>query len=175
VLFQADWTRGLTGWDGSTDWRVVDGILTNDGSSLRSIIRAPWTPSPTQDYAVEAEIRAIACSRTGPGTGFGVMYAETPRGPWFINLCSDEPSDPSRQGEWIMHRTVIRGNLISQFLNGQQRPIVTGVNAALETPHSERSVFQAVGLFSDRERVEVRSFRVLALTGTQPAAARAAS
>jgi hypothetical protein len=155
VLYRADWLRtGTRDWTGSRAWSVVDGTLVNDGSTPRSILRAPWKPSPDQDYAVEAELRGLGCTGTEAGSGYGVMYAETGDIPWFVNLCSG-------RDEWVTHRTVVKGNLISQYVDGIQRPIQTGNLVLWETTHSRRAQFSEVGLFSDRERVEVRSFTVL--------------
>jgi hypothetical protein len=162
VLFEANWDTTLRDWNPASDWRVINGILVNDGSRTQSIIRAPWTPGPDEDYAIEAELRSVDCRGRNAGEGFGVVYAITPQNPgWFVNQCSDDLISISRSGEWLLHRTEIRGNLINQCKNGVPSSIVTGSTASLQTPHSQRRSFQGVGLVSYNERIEVRSYRVV--------------
>jgi hypothetical protein len=160
VLFEADWAN-LAGWTLNSDWRVVNGMLVNDGTRPRSYAKAPWRPDATQDYAVEAELRATNCTRTEAGSGFGVVYGEAPSQPWWVNVCSDRADAPARQNQWFTHLTIVRGGLISQYINGEPRPIQTGTITLMETPHRQRAVFQGVGLMSDAQRIEVRSFRVV--------------
>lgn len=62
VLYQADWSQGLDGWVGGSQWKVLNGQLVNDGSDgecIQPTIVPPFQPS-TPDYAV-------------------VMQAQTPR------------------------------------------------------------------------------------------------
>jgi hypothetical protein len=160
--YSPDAETNFSGWATTAGWTVrEDGLLTNAGTQGRSYLRAPWQPQPGQDYAVEAEIRALGCTRTAAGSGFGVVYAETPGTLWWVNLCGDDPASPSRQGEWLTQRTEIRGNLINQCRDGAIQPIFTAGVAREQTSHSGRSQFSAIGLMSDLEHVEVRSFRVL--------------
>jgi hypothetical protein len=69
LLYQADWSQGLDGWQGSPQWKPVgDGSLGSDGSDRSNYnIWAPFHPS-TQNYAVVAQIQfAHSFSPSGEG------------------------------------------------------------------------------------------------------------
>jgi serine/threonine protein kinase len=58
LLYQADWSQGLDGWQGSPEWKPIgDGSLGSDGSDRSNYnIWAPFHPS-TPNYAVVAQIQ----------------------------------------------------------------------------------------------------------------------
>lgn len=68
VVCQADWSKGMDGWAGSSQWKVLNGKLLSDGmntgpginvapSGSDSII-SPCQPSTT-NYAVEAKMQIL--------------------------------------------------------------------------------------------------------------------
>src|SRR5215475_7938697 len=50
VLYQADWSQGLVGWQASEGWRVMNGILQSYGGSKLSIT-IPYEPT-VPNYAI---------------------------------------------------------------------------------------------------------------------------
>ncbi len=57
VLYQADWSRGLAGWQGTQGWKVVQGQLETD-SSGSATFTIPYRP-PVSDYAVEIRLQIV--------------------------------------------------------------------------------------------------------------------
>jgi len=59
--YTADWSKGLAGWAVSPNWTIVDGVLTNDGTSddARISATAPIDLSSVRDYVVEADIELV--------------------------------------------------------------------------------------------------------------------
>ncbi len=45
VIYLSDWSTGIDGWIGASDWSVESGYLVNDGSQLG---RDPWLEAPAQ-------------------------------------------------------------------------------------------------------------------------------
>lgn len=69
ILYQADWSKGMDGWAGSSDWKVSTekAMLLNDGSaSPCSAQPGPTIVAPYSvkiaDYAVEAKIQILRYS-----------------------------------------------------------------------------------------------------------------
>lgn len=94
VVCQADWSNGLNGWTGSSQWKVLNGKLLSDGmntgpginvapSGSDSITSSSCQP-PTPNYAVEAKMQILDnpnnCylairGRVQPaGTGYGGYF-----------------------------------------------------------------------------------------------------
>jgi len=61
VLFQADWSRGLGGWNATPGWSIVNGALRSDTGDARSVT-LPYQPS-TPDYAVEFTLQILDIPR----------------------------------------------------------------------------------------------------------------
>src|SRR6266852_2000459 len=55
VLYQADWSHGLSGWPGTHGWKVAQGQFVSD-SSGSAAFTIPYRLSVT-DYAVEIHIQ----------------------------------------------------------------------------------------------------------------------
>jgi hypothetical protein len=78
LLYQADWSSDLAGWNGTADWQTRDGQLINDGSNAihnlaEPTIVVPFDLSGIADYAVEAEVQ-LTKTVPAPGFGFFVRY-----------------------------------------------------------------------------------------------------
>ncbi len=70
-LYQANWSGGLNGWSGSSDWKTVNGMLINDGTARTHEtngttlpIFAPYRPH-SANYAVEAEMQFVSMGDQG--------------------------------------------------------------------------------------------------------------
>jgi len=168
VLYEADWSSGLNGWPGTCGWKVLNGMLLNDGScadasSWKTWIAAPYQPKDTADYAVEVEIQLV---RT-PGCGsFGIVVRAGYQGG--IHICPSprivltskddagiEARDFSSPGsEWHKYRIEARGNTFRFMIDGA---------IVVEASDNRYLSSGTVGLWSDRTQINVRSFRVSAL------------
>jgi hypothetical protein len=93
VVCQADWSHGLNGWTGSSQWKVLNGNLLSDGMNIgpginvaptgSDSIISPCQPS-TPNYAVEAKMQILDSpnncylairGRVQPaGTGYGGYF-----------------------------------------------------------------------------------------------------
>lgn len=63
MLYQADWSKGLAGWNATAGWSVVNGALQSDTGDKRSVT-IPYQPS-TQDYTVEFDLQVLDIPRDG--------------------------------------------------------------------------------------------------------------
>ena len=57
VLYQADWSHGLAGWQGVQGWKVVHGQLEANSSDPLTLT-IPYRPTVT-DYAVEIHLQIV--------------------------------------------------------------------------------------------------------------------
>ena len=57
VLYNANWSHGLSGWQGTRGWKVVNGQLEAD-SSGPNILAIPYRPT-VSDYAIEVRLRVV--------------------------------------------------------------------------------------------------------------------
>ena len=57
VLYAADWSHGLAGWQASAGWTVVNGALQSDEGDNRSVT-VPFQPA-VSDYAVEFQLQIV--------------------------------------------------------------------------------------------------------------------
>jgi hypothetical protein len=74
VLYSANWSSGVDGWSGGTEWKWVNGMLVNDGSddNTNADIGAPYT-IPTANYAVVASIQMTKPFTVGGVSVFGLV------------------------------------------------------------------------------------------------------
>jgi hypothetical protein len=63
LLYQADWSRGLAGWNASAGWSIVNGAPQSDTGNGRSLT-IPYQPS-TPDYTVEFDLQILAIPQDG--------------------------------------------------------------------------------------------------------------
>jgi hypothetical protein len=74
VLYQANWSSGLNGWVGESDWQSLNGTLVNTGQCCGdSTILAPYNPGVLglTDYAVQAQIQYV--SDPSGTSAFGIV------------------------------------------------------------------------------------------------------
>ena len=173
VFYQADWFMGLAGWSGGTDWRVLGGMLVNDGSRKDSYLVAPY-PAPGPDYAIEAEIQWLRGGKFGlffrrsDGNGYRLMLGQTAELRVDITNTASGTGGASSGGSsgstlatrqfdpgqnWHLYRVEARGNYL--------RVIVDGV-VFMESADNRFLTGRQVGLVSHEAQINVRAFRITA-------------
>jgi 3-keto-disaccharide hydrolase len=183
VLYQADWSRGLTGWNASAGWTVVDGVLQSDVGSERSVT-IPYQPAGP-DYIVEFQLQVVSVPVTGgyydlyaPPTpdangyesGVYALQAPGPR-PANVNPTSHATIDPPDAQDplasrnslkdfnhgtgWRTYRVEVRGPRVSLIIDG--RPNTQGSSA--QTAHLSTGPLQ---LICSNVEIRVRMLRILA-------------
>ncbi len=64
TLYTADWSNGMNGWAGSPDWKVLNGVLLNDGTASNvtagQTITPPFQLGGISDYALETTIQVVS-------------------------------------------------------------------------------------------------------------------
>lgn len=79
TLCNPNWSSGLSGWNGSPDWKVLNGSLINDGTHDGGI-REPTLISScslaTMNYSLKATVN-VQSQGSDPGFGFFVRYTGT--------------------------------------------------------------------------------------------------
>jgi hypothetical protein len=63
VLYQADWSRGLTEWQTSTGWKVKDGFIESDLSDTLSLL-LPYKIT-VDTYAIEFSVQVVRVPKDG--------------------------------------------------------------------------------------------------------------
>ena len=184
VLYQANWSHGLDGWKGSSDWSVVQGNLQGVVSSDASSIIAPYMPDIT-NYTVEATIRvvrlfyknggyySIFASPTSSKDGYqgGVSDLKGP-GPRpngsnaqlqiFIDPMahmapgSFQPSDNDPKTLWHSYRVDVQGNEAVLSVDGNEAHSA----ASIQTDTLSNG---PLGISCGMVVLQVSSFRILAL------------
>ncbi len=86
ILYTADWSSGLNGWAGSADWKVLNGVLLNDGTNgnvtPRPTIVPPYQLEGIADYAMEVKVQVTSFqNNNGPFFGFA-LRGSTVSGNW---------------------------------------------------------------------------------------------
>lgn len=71
VLYQADWSHRLAGWQASSGWTVVNGALQSDTGSDHALT-IPYRPATT-NYAVEFRLEILDVPRYG---GYYILSAD---------------------------------------------------------------------------------------------------
>lgn len=170
LLYQADWSSGLNGWVGGSDWSTNNGMLVNNGTntdisgrSLFSIV-APFQPK-TANYVVEVQIQFLGQFSSSTDYLFGIMLRggtatgylcfifdrnqariRTAYGS-IIQYALQLPIDMS----WHTYRAVVNNNLISFFMDK------TLVGEILDNTYMAPGV---VGLIDINSQINVRSFTI---------------
>jgi Domain of Unknown Function (DUF1080) len=176
-VYLANWTSGLNSWVGDQSWKVVAGMLVNDGSNGDSShwIVAPVAP-PLPDYAVEAEIQVVRTAGTGRDHGFGlvarsgyragVIYNRTDSGGTTAHLSTmntydglgDRNFDPGAarhpHDRWHTYRLEVQGNTLRLLINRSVMVVTTD---------NQFASAGKVGLWSANTQIDVRRFEVIKL------------
>jgi len=175
--YVADWAASSHAWVGPPDWKVLNGVLLNDGTGEYSgfkPIYAPFEPGALADYTVEAEIRVtrgeassfgVIVRADGQGGGYaagtGTGWDQTSgindlTGWWGTSdlserLIAGKPYKPD--SSWHTYAVEAKGNVIRLKVDG-------GILAAVSD--NKYLAGGQIGLWSNGYQLEVRAFRVLA-------------
>jgi hypothetical protein len=174
ILYRADWSHGLDGWTGGGEWKVLNGLLINDGTAtngcLRPTIVPPFQPA-YPDYAIEARIQVVKGSSDtncfGLNARSGAMNGQTAGYVGAVACCGlmeiyDSSNfnalgggrfDPT--GNWHTFRFEVKGTDLKLLIDGSV--VAEGSDAKY------LSFAGQVGLSDDEMYVNISSFVVYAL------------
>jgi hypothetical protein len=146
-LYQADWSKGLSGWPGMHGWKVVQKQLESDSSGSATFI-IPYRLS-VSDYAIEFRLQVVRSvppyggdyeivapklpGKDGYHAGIFDLKAPGPR-PFGdhpqsqvyldpsspVSQASGMPQDYEPGSEWHTYRVEVRGNEVSLLDDGTQ-------------------------------------------------------
>jgi hypothetical protein len=183
VLYQADWSHGLAGWQGTQGWKVVQGLLESDASGL-STFTIPYKP-PVGDYAIEIRLQIVQVLSQNGGSSFAIFATKAPGKDGYeagvntilgtaphpmaahpASLVTIDPADDVAPGSglpiayyphpgWHIYGVEVRGN--------EARLLVDGVQVG-NSVRSERAKVLSngpLGLSSELLVLQVSSVRVL--------------
>ena len=175
VLCQAD--QSWNGWSGSSDWKIFNGMLTNDGTSNQQqgpTILAPCELGDVVDYAVEANIQVVHWSHCCYSNFAIVVRAVLSGGYWqgysagdqlpesitniaaspgnFSAALASAPFDPG--SDYHTYRVEVKGNRIRLLIDGGVKLDVTS-NTSLSAGQ--------VGFWSFGVQLDINSFKITAL------------
>jgi len=171
VLYRADWSAGLGGWSGSSDWTALRGELLSAENG--GLVVAPLEVDSTADFAVEAEIQLLKSGGSfgirvriqdngaggyaaGPGDfNGGVIVLQTDTN---LNFGSQPLAiQPFAPGDgWHRYRVEVHGNGLRVFIDGA--PVLSATDNTFLTG-------KRVGLWNSGGQLSVRSFEVSELSG----------
>ena len=175
VVYQADWSSDFNGWSGDDSWKVLRGMLLNDGTENPARISVPFKPGERglSDYAVEAEIQVVGKFNVSGDRSFRMILRS---GYWvgidwhsaFGNRASIAVACPCKfsgdneiavttfegDSDWHTYRAEVYRNEIRLLVDG--REIVKAIdNRYLEGGEIE--------LWSANMQISVQSFKVIKL------------
>ena len=178
VLYQANWSHGLAGWQGSKAWTTVGGQLVTNSLTTTSIV-VPYRPT-VANYAIEARVQ-IAQMLVNIHNGFTIYANDAPgkdgyqaqiyqlalRGagmapPGYIDIATDkliistfEQHDYQPGDAWHTYRIEVVGDQATLFVDGTQNSVsITQEDAISNGP---------IGLTSWGFALRVSSFVITAL------------
>ena len=183
VLYQADWSHGLAGWQGTQGWKVVQGQLETDSGGSATLI-IPYRP-PVSNYAIEIRLQIVQLLSQIGGSSFAIFATKAPGRDGYeagvntilgtaphpmaahpASLVSLDPSDDTAPGSglpiayyphpgWHIYRVEVRGN--------EARLLVDGIQVG-NSARSERAKVLSngpLGLSSELLVLRVSSVRIL--------------
>jgi len=156
LLFEANWSRGLTGWQATAGWQVLHGLLQSSQSD-NSTLTIPYRPAVT-NYALEFRARILQVPSNNAAFGsFMISVAPQPgrdgykavviqipgAGPHPLSVHPQvevytEPIDLSNPGtahdqefgsQWHAFRVETQGGLVNFSIDGQ----LSGRSASQQT------------------------------------------
>jgi len=182
VLYQADWSHGLDGWEGS-GWKSVQGQLatTQDGTFT---IMAPYQPV-VHSYAIEVQIQIGQIFH--PASGYFSIFAQSASGqdgfqagvnrfmgpgpkpngqnpqvqiridpPSSMQRGDGLPRDYEPHDNWHTYRVEVQDTLASFFVDGSEvSSASTTVTPTLSTG--------PIGITGSGAIITVKDFRIIAL------------
>lgn len=181
MLYQADWSQGMNGWSGGTEWNATQNMLLSNGSSCcggpESIVVAPYPLGNVADYEVVARIQFIRTDNICSGYSFGVMLRmDTNKNGYeaAVNLANSActltqavatlrvdnytqlRATPFVPGTgWHTYTLLVKGDQLSYFIDGSQYPLLT----ATDNTHIQGG---QVGIEDFNVQMNIQSFEVIA-------------
>ena len=184
VLYQANWSHGLSGWPGTQGWKVVQGQLETIAGGP-SILTVPYK-LPVGDYAIEARIQVVGLLHENGGY-FSIFAAKAPgKDGYQAGVSNLEGSQPRPNGahpqaqvildpfgdmmqgsglpvdfepgsNWHTYRVEVQGS--------SARLLVDGVQEGGSASSDQTDVLSngPVGLISEQLILRVSSFRIITL------------
>ncbi len=181
-LYTADWSNGLNGWTGSSEWSTANGELISNGhwpgsSSAPATtgddsVLSPYQPS-TADYALEARIRILSApdkcwlalrgrvQRDGSGYNGYFVGFDAYMGDGIIAYFTPsigffplQSKSYSPGSDWHTYRAEFQGNQITLKIDG---------NSVLQVTNNANPSPGQIGLENGDCQIEVSSFKVIAL------------
>lgn len=173
ILYQADWSQGFDGWAGDETWKVLNGMLLNDGQQkFGTMIKAPFRPGEAgiANYMIVADMQLVSIEPAGAiFSCFGMIG----RSIYFLGIKGKEGEvfyskqfpawgygyeiersnfDPGN--EWHTYKLIFEGNNIRYMID--DRPL-------LDVTDNESLEGGEISLFSNAAQISIRNFRVIAL------------
>ncbi len=177
LLYAADFSKGLSGWKASSDWKTLGDVLLNDGTgSTSGFTLELLDPRLTQkDFAIEAKFKVIRFS-SDVHWSYGFVLRGNyrfgrcqfyPFGYSSSAPCPDRPSEVialtgtrfslvdsvnSRDGTLTL-RAEIKGNRLRFLINGSE-VLTTTDNKFLDN--------STIGLWSTNTQLEITDLKIFA-------------
>jgi hypothetical protein len=187
VLYQEDGSDEWKGWVGSSDWKILNGTLINDGtydiSTEPPTIVAPYQVQGSANYAVEARMRVLRQSskrQQPPYFGFSVRGSSGGSG-WQGYWASFIPSSTNA----LEPSVYIQNNVASDFsqsvlahapfdpgtdwhtyrieVNGNDIKVLVDGALALEVQDNQFLIGGQVGFGTANTELIISSFKIIAL------------
>jgi serine/threonine protein kinase len=183
TVYTADWSNGMDGWAGSTDWKVLNGVLLNDGTngnvSAGQTITPPNQLGGISDYALETTIQVVSYSGGyNPQFGFA-LRGSTVSNNWqgyataiaylnaqnYGNTCNVQITSEDYNTQLIKtpfdpgkgrhtYRFEAKGTLLRFFIDGGN---------VLEVNDNRYLTGSLLGLWCYQAQLSVTSFKIIAL------------
>ena len=175
VVCQSSSTDNWRGWPLRSGWKLLNGMLLNDGSNGgyngKSTLVAPASCQPkTMDYAVEAKIQVVQSSDNYSGFGINVRgipsgssneqgystYIDTTSGAAISVIGGDAlKSAPFNPGTGFhVYRAEVKGNTITFLIDG---------SVVLSVVDNKYISTGQVGLWCANAQIELSSFKLVKL------------
>lgn len=179
VLCQADSVKGWNGWTGSSDWKILNGVLLSDGTNNNSYgpptIVAPCQLGGIANYAVETKIQVLTNSYP---TCFGINVRGTPTSSGWQGYIGTIYRACNNGNDLLALNvdTTVNNNLTNapfhpgntfhtyrvEVKDNNIRFLIDGAQLLAATDNRYLSGMQ-VGLWSYEAQLNVSSFKVIAL------------
>ena len=177
LWYQANWSTGMNGWNGSSQWKTLQGMLINDAGG--GSILAPYNPS-SADYAIQAQIMLISQPASYTDFGLVVRYIVGNNQPYedYEGLFSGEnPMDASIKyvqdagggDEYLTNINDVPYNMDNQWhtylmiVNGNQIKLYIDNYLSLSAVDNRIATSGRVGIQAGGLQIQVRSFSVYGL------------
>ena len=187
VVCQADWSKGLNGWAGSSQWKVLNGKLLSDGMNIgpgfsvapsgSDSIMSPSCQPSTKNYAVEAKMQILdspdSCylairGRVQPaGSGYGGYFVGFDSYFGDATIIPFFPSTSPRYGFWPTKSRIYNPGLTEHLYHVEFREnqitLKIDNHVILQATDNRFLGTGEVGLENGGCQISVSSFKILTL------------